>query len=145
MLTDLINDIADKIKWHRNGLGVFFVFYPGGVEVHSARGGRARHLPPVDVAVEAPPLRQRPAVQLRPPAVARGVDDEPRVVAVAVGLPARERHRPAGEAQRRRRQRGGRCAHDDPRRPGDGGRRVRPVVADRVGCGLLPGGVEVEP
>lgn len=102
--------MAEKIKWHRNGLGVFFVFYSGGVEVH----------------------------------VARGVDDEPRVVADAVGLPARERHRPAGEAQRRR-QHGGRRAHDEPRCPGVGGRRVRPVVADRVGCGLLLSGVEVEP
>lgn len=123
---------------------MFFVFYPGGVEVHVARGGRARHLPAVDVAVEAPPLRQRSAVQLHPPSVARGVDDEPRVLAVAVGLLDRERHRPAGEAQRRR-QRGGRRAHDDPRRPGVGRRRVRPVVADRVGGGLPPGGVEVKP
>ena len=101
-----------KNKWHRNGLGVFLVFYPDGVEVHVARGGCVRHLSPVDLAVEAPPLRQRPAVQLRPPAVARGVDDEPRVVAVAVGLPARELHRPAGEAQRRRRRRAPRPTRD---------------------------------
>ena len=118
-----------KNKWHRNGLGVFLVFYPGGVEVHVARGGRVRHLSPVDLAVEAPPLRQRPAVQL-----------------AHLPLPAASMTNHASSQSRWAFQPANSIGPPEKPSADDvGGRRVRPVIADRVGCGLLPGGVEVEP